>query len=129
MEKYANAELQNDFCSFRHVIWLLTPSLSFLHLYVFSYFLAFKFVNVKHTSFYIPVLLFHLRFNVVAFIPPSWIFKKIHNFSGRSAVWGQYASRYRISAKSVKRSQTYGDLTDSQNGGRPPSWICEIQTI
>jgi len=45
-------------------------------------------------------------------------FSTIHNFNGRSAVWGQYASRYRISSKSVKRAQSYGDLTDFQNGGR-----------
>ena len=28
IQKCANAELQNDFCSFRRVIWLLTPRLS-----------------------------------------------------------------------------------------------------
>jgi len=29
--------------------------------------------------------------------------------------------------KSVKRLRRYGDLTDFQNGGCPPSWILEIQ--
>ena len=28
VQKYANAELQNDFCSFRRVSWLLTPCLN-----------------------------------------------------------------------------------------------------
>ena len=38
-------------------------------------------------------------------------FSKIRNFNDRSAVRGQYASLYRISSKSVKRLQRYGDLT------------------
>jgi len=38
-------------------------------------------------------------------------FKKIRNFNGLSAVEGQYASSCQISSKSVKRFQTYGDLT------------------
>ena len=33
----------------------------FTFIFVFFYFLAFEFVNVKYTSFYIPVLPFHLR--------------------------------------------------------------------
>jgi len=47
---------------------------------------------------------------------------KIRNFNGLSAVGGQYASSCKISLKSVKRLQN-----DSQNGGRPPFWICEIR--
>ena len=38
-------------------------------------------------------------------------FSKIRNFNGRSAVQGQYASSCQISSKSLKRLQTYGDLT------------------
>ena len=38
-------------------------------------------------------------------------FSKILNFNGVSAVGGQYASSCQISPKSVKRLQTYGDLT------------------
>jgi len=38
-------------------------------------------------------------------------FSKIRNFNGLSTVEGQYASSYQISSKSVKRLQTYGDLT------------------
>jgi len=38
-------------------------------------------------------------------------FSKIRNFNGLSAVEGQYASSCQISSKSVKRLQTYGDLT------------------
>jgi len=38
-------------------------------------------------------------------------FSKIRNFNCISAVRGQYASRYQISSKSVKRLQRYGDLT------------------
>jgi len=41
----------------------------------FFYFLAFEFLNVKYTSFYKPVLPFHLRLYVVAYVPPSWIVK------------------------------------------------------
>jgi len=32
-----------------------------LHLYLLFYFLAIEFVNVKYTSFYIPVIPFHIR--------------------------------------------------------------------
>ena len=38
-------------------------------------------------------------------------FSKIRNVNGLSAVGGQYASSRQISSKSVKRLQTYGDLT------------------
>ena len=38
-------------------------------------------------------------------------FSKIRNFNDISAVRGQYASSCQISSKSVKRLQTYGDLT------------------
>ena len=38
-------------------------------------------------------------------------FQKILNFDGQSAVGGQCASSCQISSKSVKRLQTYGDLT------------------
>ena len=38
-------------------------------------------------------------------------FQKNRNFNGLSAVEGQYASSCQISSKSVKRLQTYGDLT------------------
>jgi len=38
-------------------------------------------------------------------------FSKIRNFNGLSAVGDQYASSCQISSKSVKRLQTYGDLT------------------
>ena len=38
-------------------------------------------------------------------------FSKIRNFNALSAVGGQYASSGQISSKSVKRLQTYGDLT------------------
>jgi len=38
-------------------------------------------------------------------------FSKILNYSGLSAVWGQYASLCQISSKSVKRLQRYDDLT------------------
>ena len=54
-------------------------------------------------------------------------FSKIQNFNGRSAVAGQCASSCQISSKSVKRLQRYGDLTVFKNGGRSPSWICEIR--
>ena len=102
--------------------------LSFLHLYLLFYFPAFEFVNVTYTSFYIPVLPFHFGCRLMlSFRHPGFV--KIHNFNNRSTVWGQYASSYRISSKSVKRLQRCGDLTDFQNGGRPPSWICEIQII
>jgi len=45
--------------------------LRFLHLSLLFYFLAFEFVNVKYTLFYIPVLQFHVWLKVVAFVPPS----------------------------------------------------------
>jgi len=38
-------------------------------------------------------------------------FSKIQNFSGGSAVGGQFASSCQISSKSVKRLQKYGHLT------------------
>jgi len=38
-------------------------------------------------------------------------FQKIRNFNCLSTVGGQYASSCQISSKSVKRLQTYGDLT------------------
>ena len=38
-------------------------------------------------------------------------FSKIRNFNGRSAIAVQYAPSCQISPKSVKRLQTYGDLT------------------
>ena len=46
-----------------------------------------------------------------------------------SPVEGQSASLCQISSKSVKRLRRYGDLTVFENGGRPPSWILEIQII
>jgi len=51
------------------------------------------------------------------------------NFNGLSPVRGQSASSCQISSKSVKRLLRYDDLTGFffQNGGRPPSWILEIQ--
>jgi len=51
-------------------------------------------------------------------------FSKIRNFNGPSAVGSQYASSRKISSKSVKRLQRFNV---SQNGGRQPSWICEIR--
>jgi len=41
-------------------------------------------------------------------------FSNIRNFNGLSAVEGQYASSWQISSKSVKRLQTYRDLTVSK---------------
>jgi len=38
-------------------------------------------------------------------------FQKNRNFNGLSAVGGQYASSRKISSKSVKRLQRYGNLT------------------
>jgi len=57
------------------------------------------------------------------------VFLKIQNFNCPSPVEGQFASLWQISSKSVERLRRYGDLTVSQIGGRPPSWICVIQTF
>ena len=59
-----------------------------------------------------------------------FVYSKIRNFKGRSAVRGQYAaSLYQILSKSVIRLQRHSDLTVFfQNGGRPPSWICWAPT-
>ena len=46
-------------------------------------------------------------------------FSKIRNFNDRSALWGQYASLYQISSKSVKRLQRYNDLTVFFSKWRP----------
>jgi len=78
--------------------------LSFLHLYLLFYVLAFEFVNVKYTSLYIPVLLFHLSFRHLGF-------SKIRNFNGLSHVRDQCESPCQISSKSVRRLRIYGDLT------------------
>ena len=43
-------------------------------------------------------------------LPPSWIFKN-SKFWRHFRCRGQYASPFQISSKSVKRLQTYGDLT------------------
>jgi len=48
-------------------------------------------------------------------------------FNSLPLVGGQCASPCQISSKSVKRLLKYGDLTVFLNGGRPPSWILEIQ--
>jgi len=43
---------------------------------------------------------------------------------------GQSASPCQISSKSVKRLRRYGwRFNGFQNGGRPPSWILEIQNF
>ena len=44
----------------------------------------------------------------------------IRNFNGLSTVGGQYASSCQISSKSVKRLQTYGDLTVLNRETCPP---------
>jgi len=54
-------------------------------------------------------------------------FLKIQNFNDMSPVRGKSASPCQISSKSVKRLLRYDDLTFFLNGGRPPSWILEIQ--
>ena len=56
-------------------------------------------------------------------------FSKIRNFNGLSAVWGQYAS---LCQNVIKIGQTAAKIwrfNGCQNGGRPPSWICEIRIL
>jgi len=58
---------------------------------------------------------------------PGLGFSKIRNFNGRSAVRDECVSSCQISTKKVKRLQRHDNFNGFQNGGRPPSWICEIQ--
>jgi len=51
-------------------------------------------------------------------------FSKIRNFNDLSAVEGQYASSHQISPQSAAKIWRFNG---SQNGGRPPSCVCEIR--
>jgi len=52
-------------------------------------------------------------------------FSKSENFRGGKAQDVQSASSYQISRRSVKPLLRYGDFSIFQDGGRPPSWICD----
>ena len=51
-------------------------------------------------------------------------FLKVRNFTHRSDREGQYASPCQILCRSVELLRRYGQFSISQDGGRPPSWIC-----
>jgi len=55
---------------------------------------------------------------------PSWILKKVPNFTYRSDREGQCASPCQILCWSVELLRRYGRFSILQDGGRPPSWIC-----
>jgi len=51
-------------------------------------------------------------------------FLKVGNFNFLSGSEAQFAPSYQILPRSVEPFGRYGRFSISQDGGRPPSWIC-----
>ena len=52
-------------------------------------------------------------------------FRKFQIFNGQSGQEGRTASSCQISSKSLEPRPRYYDFLFFQDGGRPPSWICD----
>jgi len=93
--------------------------LSFLHLYLLFYFLAFEFVNVEYTSFYVPVLAMIGQSLVVISqfmwffkmtTEPSWFFKKIEILTVCPLLGANLRHHAKFDQNRSNRSNGCGDM-------------------